>query len=166
MGPDDGATTEEPATTASQHAFQLGGGGEASVTELSATGSDPQALLLASLQGVLAAARGDAPPTPADAADAAVPIRGQGPGLARLFAEIAADLLAQLDANGLGLDRVRLDGLLQTDDGGATAWGYVLGAAADTPPPIGLSLDGEPTVDRAGEEWTLRARLRHGAGTP
>lgn len=141
--------------------FQLASQGSNGATELSAKGSDPEALLLAGLQGVLAAARAGALAPDADLASAAVPIRGQGGEMARLFAEIAADLLAQLDANGSGLDRVRIDGLLQTDDGGATAWGYLLGAAADTPPPIGWALDGEPTVTQEDDGWTLRCRLRH-----
>lgn len=134
-------------------------------TDLAATGADAEALLLAGLDGVLALVRGNAPATPAEAATAAVPIRGQGAGIAPLFAEIAADLLAQLDANGPGLDRVRLDGLLQTDDGGATAWGYLLGAAADAPPPIDLALDSDPVVEQTAAGWTLRCRLARVSAT-
>lgn len=150
--------TRQPESPAGGH--RLSGWDESGGAELSATGADAEALLLAGLGGVLAAARGDAPPIAAEQATAAVPIRGQGASIGALFGEIAADLLAQLDANGTGLDRVRLDGLLQTDDGGFTAWGYALGAAADAPPPVGLALDGDPAVEGGAGGWTLRCRLR------
>ena len=130
---------------------------------LTATGNDAGVLLLAGLQGVLAATGGDRPTTSSDeAATAAAPIRGQGPDLSRVFAELAADLLAQLDANGPGLDHVRLDGLLQTDDGGFTAWGYAVGATTANPPPVGISLDGDPSVTESEGGLTLRCTLRRG----
>lgn len=130
---------------------------------LTASAAEPEGLLLAGLNGVLVAAGGDRPAAPEEAADAAVPIRGQGADLAALFAELAADLLAQLDANGPGLDRLRLDGVLQTDDGGYSAWGYALGTAAADPPPVGLALDGDPEVDQERDGLALRATLRRTA---
>lgn len=133
--------------------------GEDLVT-ISATGKDAEAVILNGLREVLAVARGSAVATAADDATSAAPIRGQGASVDRLFAEIAADLLAQLDAHGLGLDQVRLDGVLETDDGSLTAWGYALGVAADSPPPVGLTLDGDPILEQTADGWTLRARLR------
>jgi hypothetical protein len=139
--------------------YRLGAWRDDGTTQLTADGGDPSELLLAGLRGVLAAARGES--APADpAASAAVPIRGQGGDLGRVFAELAADLLAQLDANGLGLDEVRLDGLLRTDDGGFTAWGYAVGVSVERPPPLRLGLDGEPIVAAADGRLTLACRLR------
>ena len=148
--------------------FELGAWNREGVVELSATGGRAQDILLAGLQGVLAAARGDdpAPAAPEEAATAAAPIRGQGTDLSGVFAELAADLLAQLDANGLGLEHVRLDGLLQTDDGGYSAWGYAIGVAAAAPPPLEVSLDGVPTVRPTADGFVLRCILRRGSGGP
>ena len=126
--------------------------------ELTATADDPAAILRTGLRCVLAAVRGrGAHAATAEHATAAVPIRGQGADLPRVFAELAADLLAQLDANGPGLDDVRLDGLLTTDEGGYTAWGYAVGAVTDNPPPVGVSLDGEPNLT-TGEDGRLILR--------
>jgi len=153
------ATPEQPSSDAGGR-FRLGPWDAEGAAELTATGPDAEAVLLAGLEGVIAAARAGAPPPSPAAATAAAPIRGQGATLAPLFAELAADLLAQLDANGLGLDRVALDGLLQTDDGGATAWGYLQGAAAADPPPVGLALDGDPVLEQTAGGWALACRLR------
>jgi hypothetical protein len=144
-----------------QGSYQLGGWRPDRTAELSATGSDADALLVNGLRGVLAAARGDTPVGGGEAT-AAAPIRGQGADLGSVFADLAADLLAQLDANGLGLDDVRLDGVLATDDGGFTAWGYATGAAADNPPPVGLSLEGDPRVTGDEGGYELRCALRRG----
>ncbi len=73
-----------------------------------------------------------------------------------------ADLLAQLDANGPGMDRVRLDGLLTTDDGGYTAWGYLVGRQEVNPPPVGIGLEGAPVVGGGEGRLTLSCRLRRG----
>ena len=155
---DDAAGRE----TMNGDAYALGPWSPAGAAELSASGADAEALLLAGLHGVLAAARRGLPPAAGSEAQAsaAAPIRGQGADLAAVFAELAADLLAQLDANGPGLDRVRLDGVLTTDDGGYTAWGYAVGAAATNPPPIGLTLDGDPVVTENVGGLTLRCILR------
>ena len=153
-GAGNGQRTSDPS-------YRLGAWSADGTAELAAHGADADALLLAGLRGVLAVARGDRPVDPSDASEtSAAPIRGQGGDLAAVFAELAADLLAQLDANGLGLDDVRLDGVLHTDDGGYTAWGYALGAAAAAPPPIGLALDGDPTVTEVAAGFALRATLR------
>ena len=156
--------TDDGRQTAGEGSYRLGPWNADGAAELSATTADAETLLLAGLQGVLAAARGDRAPATAgeDEASAAAPIRGQGRGLAAVFAELAADLLAQLDANGPGLNHVRLDGLLTTDDGGYTAWGYAVGTTATNPPPIALALDGDPiVVDREGS-FALSCTLRRG----
>lgn len=135
------------------------------IATVTVEGQEPEAVLLAGLRGVLAAARGDQaqPGIEADDSSGAAPIRGQGSDLGRVFAELAADLLAQLDANGPGMDRVRLDGILETDDGGYSAWGYLLGTPSDNPPPVGISLDGEPAVSVATSAGLqLRCTLRRG----
>lgn len=153
-------------STASASSYRLDGPDVNGTVELEASGSDPEALLLAGLRGVLAAAREQNPTSDgnggAATADAAAPIRGQGADLGAVFAELAADLLAQLDANGPGLDAVRLDGILTTDDGGYTAWGYATGTAVDQPPPIGLSLVGDPVVTGGDGELGLRCALGRG----
>ena len=157
------ASADQPDSAAAGH--RLGPWQPDATAVLTATANDAKALLQAGLQGVLAAVRGDARASVAsdEAATAAAPIRGQGAGLARVFAELAADLLAQLDAFGPGLDHVRLDGLLQTDDGGFTAWGYAIGATTANPPPVGLGLDGEPSVTAGeGGRLVLRCTLRRG----
>ena len=136
--------------------------------ELTAVGPGPEELIVAGLKGVIAAARGERGPAvmsdtaASDDATVAAAIRGQGSDLAQVFSELAADLLAQLDANGPGLTGIRLDGLLATDDGDFTAWGYALGAMTDNPPPITVVIDGTPTVEETAGTLTLRFSLRRG----
>ena len=142
--------------------YRLGAWGREGTAELTVNGGDAEALLLAGLRGVLAAARGEEAGASGAEATAAAPIRGQRGDLGAVFAELAADLLAQLDANGPGLVDVRLDGVLATDDGGFTAWGYATGEAADNPPPIGLSLEGDPRVTESDGGYALRCALRRG----
>lgn len=93
---------------------------------LTAAGSTPVEVLQEALRGVLAVLRGAAP-NPEAAGSAAVPFRGQGTGLEPLFVDLAHDLISQVEEFGTGLDEVRLDGLLRTDTGGFTAWGYLGG---------------------------------------
>ncbi len=100
------------------------------VARIVATGETPRDAILAGLRGVVALATGRAQPPPADEVTIAAPIQGTGSNLAALFAALADDLLDQLTALGGGFGRVRLDGLLRTDDGGWTAWGYLLGQSA------------------------------------
>ncbi len=156
--------TDDGRQTAGEGSYRLGPWNVDGAAELSATAANAEALLLAGLQGVIAAARGDRAPVAAgeDEAISAAPIRGQGGDLATVFAELAADLLAQLDANGPGLNHIRLDGLLTTDDGGYTAWGYAVGTAAKNPPPIGLVLDGDPVVAGTEGRYALSCTLRRG----
>jgi hypothetical protein len=98
---------------------------------IEAAAAEPPTALAAGLRAILALATGrDHEPPPADVATAA-PIQGRGADLAALFAALADDLLDQLAAMGGGFGRIRLDGCLRTDDGGWTAWGYLLGRAED-----------------------------------
>lgn len=157
-----GTTGETGGQGTTEEGYRLGPWGADGAAALSATAAEPDGLLLAGLRGVLAAVRDGDPATTAseEEASAAAPIRGQGTDLGRVFAELAADLLAQVDANGPGLDRVRLDGVLTTDDGGYTAWGYAVGLPATDPPPVGLTLDGDPVVTTGGAGLALRCTLR------
>ena len=150
-------------TANSEGSFSLAPWDAEGATQLTATGSTAEAVIVAGLQGVIAAAHDDAVPTTGmETATSAAPIRGQGTDLNGVFAELAADLLAQLDANGPGLTGIRLDGLLATDDGAYTAWGYAVGEATDHPAPVGLAIDSEPTIEETGEGLTLRCALRRG----
>lgn len=146
--------------------FRAGPWGTDGVATLVAAGPEPQGAVLAGLRGVLALALAghDAATVEASDADdtAAAPIAGDGDDLAAVFTRLADDLLAQLEIFGGGLDHVRLDGLLETDAGGYSAWGYVLGRAGrPSPPPA--SLDGTPVAgqDDAGRV-ELRLSLRRG----
>ncbi len=149
--------------TGGSSSFTLAEADAPGLMAVTAVGPSPEAVVVAGLEGVIAAVRGErdtAPPT--DDATAAASIRGQGDDLPRLFSELAADLLAQLDANGPGLTGIRLDGLLSTDDGGYTAWGYALGAMSDNPPPVAVAIDGIPTLEELAGTLTLRFSLRRG----
>lgn len=133
--------------------------------ELTAAGSSAQETLQTGLNAILAVVRGveAGPPgvgeTGSEAEPVAVPVRGEGGDVAALFADIAADLLAQLDAHGAGFDRVRLDGLLPTDEG-LTAWGYALGVPTAEAPPTGIALAGRPSITQTGGRDLLRSSLR------
>lgn len=92
-----------------------------------ATADEPRPALLAGLRGILAVVTGRDDEPAADDVTIAAPIQGCGADLGALFAALVDDLLDQWAAMGGGFGRVRLDGLLRTDDGGWTAWGYLLG---------------------------------------
>ena len=141
---------------------QASGGG--SSIDLTARGEDAEAVVTAALRAVLEAAGGSGSGA-TDEGSVSAPIRGQGADVAAVFGELAADLLAQLDANGPGLADVRLDGLLQTDDGGYTAWGYAIGTPVPSPPPVGLALDGEPALEEGSEGLILHFRMRRDGTT-
>jgi len=121
-------------------------------------GGDETETVLGGLMELLKAVRGGVEPVgPPDSA--AVPIRGQGATLGAVFAELARDLLAQLDVQGNGLTHVRLDGLLRGDDG-YVGWGYLEGAATGGGAAIGIDLTGEPVTERSDEGITLSFDLR------
>lgn len=75
-------------------------------------------------------------------------IRGEGPDLAALFADLVSDLLEQLEDAG-GAFAVRLDGLLRKDEGGFVAWGYVDLSATSRPAVALPRLAGRPEVGEA-----------------
>lgn len=140
--------------------YNLAAWNDAGLADLTATGDDPDTALAAGLTGVLAAASGGALANqhPEEAGSAAA-IRGQGADFARLFSELAADLLAQVDANGIGLTHVRLDGVLGTDDG-YTAWGYVLGTPRGQGAAVNVELAGDPAVEQTEGRTVLQCTLR------
>ena len=121
---------------------------------ITVTAGDEAEVVLGGLTEILRAARGGDTAADPDADTIAVPIRGQGATLGAVFAELARDLLAQLDAQGSGLDSVRLDGLLRGEDG-YVGWGYLEGRAAGGDAPARIDLTGEPTVERTEGGITL-----------
>jgi hypothetical protein len=102
----------------------------ATEVQLTATASTPVELLQAGLRAVLDLAR-EGQPKVAAVGTVAIPVRGLGPDLERLFLDLCDDLINQIEEHGLGLDKIALDGLLRTDTGGYTAWGYLSGVAGD-----------------------------------
>ena len=130
--------------------------------ERTVSGADERTAVEAGLRVVLRLARGGTgeanEPDEHEPGETAVPIRGQGGALGRVFFALADDLLAQLENHGVGLRAVRLDGLLRTEDG-YTGWGYLVGATGDGTPPRTMTLADPPHVERAGEGLTLRLRL-------
>jgi hypothetical protein len=114
---------------------------------ITVTATDEGGVVLAGLTEILRAAHGGDTATDPNADTIAVPIRGQGATLGAVFAELARDLLAQVDAQGSGLDSIRLDGLLRGDDG-YTGWGYLEGTTAGDGAPARIDLTGEPTTER------------------
>ncbi len=126
-----------------------------------AVGEDARTVAQAALGGVLTLAL-DGQPLPAGDGTAAAPIAGRGDDLAAAVGHLADDLLAQLDALGGGLRHVRLDGLLRTDNGGYSGWGYLIGSATGPAvPEVGLA--GEPAAGRdAAGRLEIRVSLRRG----
>ena len=122
---------------------------------IAVTGATPVALLTAGLSAVLRHARAEL--SPAGGSVFAVPIRGQGSDLAALFADLTADLAAQLAEWGAGLDHVALDGLLRTETGGFTAWGYLTGDVTRAAVARGVTVTGV-RVDE-GEPLALTGEL-------
>ncbi len=117
---------------------------------------------LSALALVAAGEGGDGTLGPEPGSDILVPIRGQGRDVGEVLFQLSGDLLAQIDVNGTGLRRVRLDGLLDASPG-FTAWGYALGVANGPPPPVAVSLTATPTITSADAETTVRLRLSKGA---
>ncbi len=148
-----------PVGQGSDH-FDLTDWSDGGRAELTATAADPDAALTAALTGILAAASGGTLGVhqPEEATSAAA-IRGQGRDFPALLTELTADLLAQVDANGTGLTQIRLDGVLETDDG-YTAWGYALGTPGGNGPAVNVELVGEPAVEQASGTTVVRCTLR------
>lgn len=152
-------TETERITVGGNATYQLGAWSADGAAELTATGPTDDEVLGAALVGLLAAARGGPARLAEGDADTAVPIRGDGADLGQLFAQLGADLLAQVDANGPGLNQIRLDGIIRTDEG-HTAWGVSHGTVAANPPPLGVLLDGDPTATTNNGQITIRCRIR------
>lgn len=128
---------------------------------LQARASSIDDVITTALSALLLVARGEGGagaigPEP-DAA-VAIPIRGQGDSYSEVFMELSGDLLAQVDANGTGLVRVRMDGVLETDTG-YSAWGYALGEEGGDKPAIGLNLLGPAEITEHGDEKHLSLSL-------
>lgn len=130
-------------------------------TSVVAHGDDPQGVIIAGLRGVLALALGREPSGEGSEATLAAPIEGRGADLAATFAGLAETLLTQIDAFGSGMQGVRLDGLLETDTGGYSAWGYATGREKGEPVSRPVMLSGAVAVSVAESgRIELRAPLR------
>ena len=141
--------------------FRVEAGGAAGVTTVVATGGDPQGTLVAGLRGVLAQATGGGGGGEGGDATLAAPIEAQGADLGETFAGLVESLLAQVDVLGGGLTDIRLDGLLETDDGGYSAWGYAVGREQEGPLPRAVELAGPVAVSVPPDGGVeLRAALR------
>jgi hypothetical protein len=142
-------------------AFQLERHERTGTLRLTATGATPGEVIESALRGVLVAARGDQPAgSPADVV--AVPLRGTGADLGQLFLDLTRDLIAQLEEFGPGLDDPRLDGLLRTDTGDYTAWGYLAGPSNGAGQPAIMLTIGEVEVGEVVGEWRLVGEVRTG----
>ena len=136
--------------------------------KLTATGSTPVELLQAALRGVLDAALGRTRPAAErqgrvePASELSIPVRGTGADFGRLFIDLSQDLLSQIEEYGRGLDDFRLDGLLRTETGGYTAWGYLTGSpSGEGAVATALTID-TPAIIETDGGWRLVGELRPG----
>lgn len=129
---------------------------------LDVRGRDIEEAVTRTLNRVLAVARGEATADRAATSDEtiAAPIRGQGSDYGTMLDELIGDVLNQLDVNGSGLRRVRLDGILQRDDGGYTAWGYVLGVPDGGGPAVSITVAEPPTISQTQDGTMVRLKIR------
>lgn len=128
---------------------------------LHANASSIEELFTAALTALLLVSRGESGTGQVGAepdASVAIPIRGQGASFTDVFLELSGDLLAQVDANGTGLVRARMDGVLETDTG-FTAWGYALGEAGGGKPEPGVSVLEDVEIRDENGQKALDARL-------
>jgi hypothetical protein len=116
----------------------------AGIAALHAAGPDVRSSLEAGLRAVLALAL-PPPHTPLDTGRS-TPVRGEGDGLASLFADLIEDLLGQIELFGDGLHDITLDGVLLRGDGGYVAWGYASGTLEATSLAVVPRLLGTPTA--------------------
>ncbi|MEJ7762754.1 MAG: hypothetical protein WKF80_08165 [Thermomicrobiales bacterium] len=136
--------------------------GEATLEVRAGSIDEAMTTALTALALVAAGEGGDGTIGPEPGSDVSVPIRGQGADLGEVLFQLAGDMLAQIDVNGTGLRRVRLDGLLDASPG-FTAWGYALGAADGPDPATSVSLTGTPTVTSVDGATTIEMRISKGA---
>lgn len=141
-------------------AYRLEPATEEGLAAAVAAGDDPAAVILAGLRGVLALAVGREGSGEGDEATLAAPIAAAGDDLAATFAGLAEALLGQVELFGAGLERVRLDGLLATDSGGFSAWGYALGRDAAGPLPRPLAVAAADVTTGDDGRLVLRCALR------
>jgi hypothetical protein len=129
------------------------------IATLHAVGRDIRSALEAGLRAVLALAVVPLS-APLDTGRSA-PIGGEGDDLEILFADLAEDLLGQIEFFGGGLHDVAVDGLLRREDGGYVGWGYVSGSLEVAPPGEVPHLLGTPTVSEGATHGiTVHATLQ------
>ena len=115
------------------------------IAKLEATGSNARSALAAGLRAVLTLAA--APSLAPDSAGRSAPIRGEGDDTASLFADMAEDLLGQIEFFGSGLHDVSVDGVLRREGGGYVGWGYASGMLDYAPADDVPRLFGTPTAN-------------------
>ena len=147
-GPDDDRRERFITTAWDQHG----------IAALEATGANARSALESGLRAVLTLAVAPVPAT-GDAARSA-PIHGEGDDLAELFVDMAEDLLGQIEHFGSGLNDVAVDGVLRTERGGYSGWGYASGTLEVGSPGDVPRLLSVPTVIEEGTRVVIRARLR------
>ena len=127
------------------------------IASLEATGATARSAMESGLRAVLTLAV--APVPEAEDATRSAPIHGEGDDLAELFVDMVEDLLAQIEHFGSGLDDVVVDGVLRTERGGYSGWGYAsgtleVGSRGEVPRLLPV-----PTVIEEGTRVVIRARL-------
>jgi hypothetical protein len=146
-------TAEQRSSERGQYAVEPEADGR--VIEIAASGPDRGTALAAALTGITAAILGHEPASPVTAS-VAVPLRADGPDFPSLVPALAASLLAGLEEDPTFIGPVRIDGILRTDEG-LTAWGYMLTAAASSPPMSRFSVS---DIDVDDLEGAVSIRLR------
>jgi hypothetical protein len=154
----------EPERDPSIDAFTAGAWDANGTASLIAFGNDWRAVIEAGLQAVLRLVA-CAPPATSQASHA-VPVRGAGADLPALFADVAVDLLAQIEALGAKPTDVVVDGVVQGEAGQSVAWGYAFGPlASSAQQAVRIQIDAVEVSAGFGENGKpieLRARLRRG----
>jgi hypothetical protein len=131
----------------------------AGIATLHAVGHDIRSALEMGLRAVLLLAM--APASAPLHGGRSAPIRGEGDDLASLFADLAEDLLGQIEFFGAGLHDVAIDGVLRREDGGYVAWGYASGTLEAASPGEVPRLLGAPAASEdATEGVVLQATLQ------
>jgi hypothetical protein len=130
----------------------------AGIASLHAVGRDVRSSLELGLRAVLVLAV-PPPSTPLHTGRSA-PIRGEGHDLGSLFADLAEDLLAQIEYFGAGLYDIVIDGVLRREDGGYVAWGYASGTLDVAPQGDVPRLLGLPDASEDAPGVVLRATLQ------
>jgi hypothetical protein len=118
------------------------------IASFEAIGPDRRTALEVGLRAALALVLDTAGADREGNASRAVPLRGEGDDLAKLFADLLDDVIVQIEEYGTGLRDVAIDGLLRRDRGGFIAWGYaaIEDESASAPNVIPPRLHGVPDV--------------------